>query len=887
MGVGVPINAGLAQDLVNKYGLEYAKKQIAYELSLSPSRAAPGAYTPAGPAPPPSGAPPPGGSTPPRSVSQPRSPALSYGDWVRAGKPAGSPPAGGTNPVIRQGLNANAYFGNERGGRQDWDRSQGAYTQPPYTPPADFGTGGPIDYPTGNVPRPGTATPAPGDPEYQRYLAYLAETGGDPNNPPGGGQQPPPGGGQQPPPGGGGTYPYNQYNPPAWNPSGYNYPSGTTPFVDTSGQNLDLKAANDRNMAIGRGEDINQQLNDYRNYQAQRGYGYEGAQGNAYSRIAAGQGGYTPEQKAAILREQELSGLKLSDADKQGNYLQDWETAGITGHPEEVQNRFAENAAQMDALLNERKARTYEALGGQDQALRGVQTDTAGNVRNSLDYGDYLAKSYLDPAKLGLSDAFNQDYAYTDKDVQALKDQAGRRVGIGTQANVDRIQQGLAASGSYNPLAAASAIDRSRQTGEVASADAMTDAYIKARQQQLDTLQQKEAMRLGAEQNYAGLGSSVGLNLGGRRTAAEEALGQQATGTEKYLGGSRLQGYQDVANALESGYGQLGQQSMDVQKWRDMTEQQRAQYLAENRQGTNRYNQGQDYTRGMNIWQAASGANRDVANTQLGQEAEYRKYLGDQQNQANQNYSVGTQQQIGNFGTQTGAQSNATRNAITNYAVPGLGEKIFNKLAGGGVVKGPRDVMVGEAGPELVIDLKHFKPYEYGAPLKAEGGGEFDPNADMMNAYNNDTGGQLTSGPVPSPSSHPWLKAAGAAMSLSPRSRANPLYDYIQKKTQEGSGTPSSGDQNTGQATPQSGGGILSGIASLASLFLGDGGVVAPESAPVAPGVDYVNGPQMRTLGSRTPQAVVPLRPGPRAKLTMQDLPALLAKYQSQPVYGY
>src|SRR5205807_146080 len=80
-------------------------------------------------------------------------------------------------------------------------------------------------------------------------------------------------------------------------------------------------------------------------------------------------------------------------------------------------------------------------------------------------------------------------------------------------------------------------------------------------------------------------------------------------------------------------------------------------------------------------------------------------YLGGQQQQANQNVTVGNQQQLGTFGTQMGAAGEADKNAIYNKSLPGLFEKITG-FGRGGAIKGPTLAMVGEKGPEAIIPLR-------------------------------------------------------------------------------------------------------------------------------------------------------------------------------------
>ncbi len=737
--------------------------------------------------------------------------------------------------------------------------------------------------------------------------------------------------GQQSPTGGVGANPYPffryAYSGPGMDPYGTPQDNLTRgyPFETTTA--IDRMASNNRDIAGLGGLQLQNDINNYTRYQAGRAGNYEDQATSAWNPIAQGFGGYTDAQKEAILNNPYLQSLQLTPEQAQGNYLTEQEQAGITGNPwgvmdylggrgqglEDTANMWA---GQVGEGLGSQEASINNVLGGTSGALRGIYgqqrgdqqqnlSDIAaltrgtvgqgyGDVRGALGYGEQMGTQYIDPSKLSLSGDYLRDYNVSGRDMQNIRDRAGRQVGAQAQLDEENLLAAANAQGNTNPLALATARDRIRRTGEVNKANAMTDAEIQARALGLGVTQNRENTRLGAEQGLAGLGTSAGLTLGGRALAAEQGLlnanlnneqymgantlgtynqlGNQALGAEQYLGSQALQGQQYLGQSRLSNLQDLAQRGVQTNEYTtglgvpayqgaESAASSRYGSLAGNRQATNQYNQGQEYNRGQYIYGAGAAANTNFANQQRTDEQQYRDYLSNMQNQANQNTTIGQQQKIGAYGSTNQGIQGATSGAIQNYAVPSLGEKLLGKFAKGGVQQGPHMALVGEAGPELIIDLDRVPHY----------GDGFDP---------------MGSGEADEPEEFGWMH--GKQVKRGQDTGNNPLYEQIRKGAAVGGlNLPNPGGDMSQPSGGSNGGGLLNKGIQIASLFglFAKGGVVAHRPHPShphsyeTPNAELVTGPQIRMLGEAGPQAVIPLRRKPGNKVNVEDIPRLAAKY--------
>jgi len=760
-----------------------------------------------------------------------------------------------------------------------------------------------------------------------------------------------------------------------------------------TGNQIQYRAENDRNMAIRQGLGLQGDLRNFVNTNQGRQAQIEDQLGGAWSPEAAGGGGWSQDQLNSILPPDRLDRVSnFMDQQYNNYYLTPEEQAAGQGDPFGAYNRAQEGAGAINDIIGGRNAAIGGRLAGQegnirgavegnrlnieqsltnqDQWLGGALNAGAGNVRGAVgsyrgdlghalsDYsggihgalgmGEANVRGSYNPADLSLNPEFNQNFQFGDRDVQNMVDRAGRTIGQTTQGDIDRTMRANAASGrSTGPLALAAALDRERLTGNVTAGDAMTDARIAARNQQLQTMAQKENMRLGAEQNRAALGSGLELRMAGNRLGAEQALGgarvnaaqglgvtgvgseQYLTGaaldTGKYMGSSRVGAEQDIANRQVgaeqylggSGLnwtGNMGDTALGAQQYNtnnairtygagDDADVARNQWLAANRQGAVNTANTNYYNTNMGLWGAQAGVNTNAANTQLQQQNAYKAYLANLQNQANQNVSVGNQQRLGAYGTQLSGQNQATSNAISNYAVPGMGERITNIIpkflphAKGAHVTKPHTALVGEEGPEMIVDLlpRYGGGYE---PWDDQGDSEPDYSMDVDSVLAG--GDQFDNSQVPysasvAPESRPWWKKTLGNVGMAytrhnPRIR-NAIYDAMVNDVNSGAQRHRPPNTNLYKQEDSAGGGtslkkirkvagLLGGtslkkIRKVAGLFMADGGVVNDGGYQE----QYVDEPTVMKLGGVVPQAVVPLTDRPDAKVRPEDILGLRRKY--------
>lgn len=781
-----------------------------------------------------------------------------------------------------------------------------------------------------------------------------------PPPPVGGGTPPPPGNtGTPPPPGGQSTgvnAPPATTNAPATptSPIDYNGPtapntyssspagvySGQAPlYTASNGESLQYKAENDRALAMGRGEAIDTGLINYLGDQSGRAANYETQANQAYAPIAAGQGGYTAEQKAAINDPARLASLATSPEQLQQNYLNEGEQANIAGDPYAPYRQLGQDEQSIDAATTSRGQAVRGALNTQDTGIdsavaggeagvhgavanqvgntntalndlrsgtRGAFSNESGNVNNAVKATASNVRGAIDPNELNTSEDYMRNYQFTPQNEQDIVTKAGRTAGNEATANEDLLQRQAVASGNASPLALQVARQRQEQTGLIAGADAETNARIEARRLGLDTTQTRESTRLGAAQNLANLETGTEMQLGQQNTAAQEDLGKQQIGVEQGVGGSEL-GAAATLGAAEQGAEQyLANQNVQAQQFKgaahaaneqtlgaanvasetgktamnlgagqaaEATGSARAGDVAKNRQTVNAANDQTQYQQNLNAYNTEAGANKNFADVAHGDTSEYRNYLANEQNQASQNVSVGQQQRIADLGTQAGATNAATGNAIANYKVPSATEKALGFLAKGGVTHGPREALVGEAGPELIIDLDEMPHYDGGGVVDSTG--QMIPGSDIAPdpIAQGDPNGQMY-GPHP-------LKANPLALRL-----FNALH---------GSPYGSSGAQDPNAPAQQSGksGGMLGKAVNIASLFMAHGGLVTPGHPYGHRGMSHtphfgphfkaelVTRPEVRTLGAHGPQAILPLTPRPGNNVTPGMLPELFEKYGS------
>ncbi len=475
-------------------------------------------------------------------------------------------------------------------------------------------------------------------------------------------------------------------------PNGAGAIGGTpTTFGYKNSNNVGDILSNDRQYAYGQGGEL---ISNY-------GEGLAGFNQRARSLGAVGDSayadllqnpGYTAEQDAAIKNQSGLDALGWTPEMAQSNFLTPEEEAAQRGDPAAGQKTYN---AQAENLRNDARNYGTSVSDVYDTGATDLNTATGG-MSQRLD-------NAIDPTQLGLSSDFTQNYNFGPQQQQDIVNDAGRTVGQGTAAVTDQLQRQANAAGGASPLAMAAALDRQRQTGAVASADAMTKARIQAAQLGLTTEQAKEQMRLAAQED-----------LSSRRMQAATTAGQADIGNQQFLTSGRANAKTTTGQAYLDEQNRIAEQQTNLATATDATSAQRAQALAQNRQQVNRDNQTAQFTRGSYQDQAASQrATQSAGATRADQTSGRQDIRNEEQtglNEAN-SFMAG---QLQAFSGVTGAGSASQSNAIKSAQLPTTLDKVVGAATGaasgagfkdGGIVDHPTIAHLGEDGPEIVIKL--------------------------------------------------------------------------------------------------------------------------------------------------------------------------------------
>lgn len=448
--------------------------------------------------------------------------------------------------------------------------------------------------------------------------------------------------------------------------------------------------ANDRGYAYTQGGALIDSYGEGASTQDQRARVLGSAGDDLYAWMLA-HPGYTEDQARDIMNQSGLDSLNWTDQMAQDNQLTSDEQSAIKGDPNRAATQYDTAAPGLRQTAQNYGASLRDVY---DQGQGSLDAST-GSLKGSLG-------AAIDPTQLGLSDEYKTNYNFGPEDQQAMIEDAGRTVGQGTAAVTDQLQRQSAAAGMNSPLALSAALDRQRQTGAVASADAMTKARIQAKQLGLSTEQQKESTRLGTAQDVSSREMDAAKTVG----AADQANQQFLTA------GRASSGLQTGAAGLAE-ENTIAQQQTQLTQAAELQQQQRAQAMAQNRQQVNQSNQSAQFTRGSYQDQAESQrATQEATAARNDQTAARQDVRNEEQNAYNESNSK-MAGQLQAFGATTGAGQASQQNAITAAQLPSTLQKIAQGLTGyaeGGIVNEPTMARLGEAGPEIVIKLKPSQP---------------------------------------------------------------------------------------------------------------------------------------------------------------------------------
>jgi hypothetical protein len=466
--------------------------------------------------------------------------------------------------------------------------------------------------------------------------------------------------------------------------------------------------------------------------QQQQRAGQLGAVGDSMYAFLQANPGYTPAQAQAIMNSGlDANGNPILDANgnptglnalnwTQGmanqNFLTGGEQTAWTGDPYAAYNQYTQGQSVpiMDANGNP----VLDASGNvqyQSNAdyLNQLSRQYGGNLNAIYDTGatglntavggmNTGLNAAIDPTQLGLSNQFTTNYNWTPADSQNLINAAGRNVGMQTAAIQDQLQRQSAAAGTGAPLALSAALARQAQTGDVASADAMTQAAIQAKQMGLTVQQTLEQMRLASAQD-----------ISNRQMQAATTVGQANIGQQENVLAGR------AGAALQTGLEGINEQNtiagVETQTTQagEMAAQQRAQAMAQNRQQVSQANQAAQFQRGSYTDQAESQRATQEATAARADQTQARQDVRNEEQTAYNESNSGMAGQLQTFAGVTGAGQASQANVIKAAQLPTTLDKVVGAAstalsAEGGIYTKPTKVRVGERGPEITIKLKHM-----------------------------------------------------------------------------------------------------------------------------------------------------------------------------------
>lgn len=491
----------------------------------------------------------------------------------------------------------------------------------------------------------------------------------------------------------------------------------------------------DREFALGQGLDIDAAVRNRGDEQSDWERYFRRSGMEAYDPILRGQGGYSPEDREAIIQAVRLGQLEwtpeMADAlqlteEEQNAIRGDVNKAGLwfdPGYAEGIDRLSADRqrAANDDAKWSMRGAVQQGREGlrsAVDPNRLRLDSSTGRQARTDIESSARAQREAVDPNQLRLSGDFVNRYRMGDDQMQDLVQSAAGDVRIAGQVALDEIDRRVRATGSDDPFAyAATRAELERDTA-ANKADALLNARIAADAERAGRERDIEGMRLGAEQGYAGLRSNVergigqdladvGLRTEGMRLGAEQGLAGLQSENERYLT-SQATGVEDTiggrALATERG---IGDQAALTQRYNTdtgigLTERaddrasQRGGQIATNRQDATALGQASQFQRGTSIADRLSGNTQTAADSKRADEREARGWLSGQQELASGNVNAANDQRIRNFGTQGGLMNQATQNSqdydvrksmkggFWNSFKNSLGQTLGSRAAGGG-----------------------------------------------------------------------------------------------------------------------------------------------------------------------------------------------------------
>lgn len=496
--------------------------------------------------------------------------------------------------------------------------------------------------------------------------------------------------------------PLSSYGPP---------PTATSAQFQPNTQTGDINRMwrDNRTAALDQGNAINSDLVNQQNYRGGLESKYRGAADTAYNDLSQTPG-YTADESSNIVRNDQFNNLLSPQSRFDALNPNDQERAAITGDPNAprdpgLQRQIDSNSANMQRGAVQATTQNIGNTLGKEEAANsaaidgdklGLSSDFYQNTGGALASGNAAVRGTINSSKLRYDPAVAAASKFSDQDVQDWQDQAARTVQSRYAGAKDDLTRAAAASGNAGPLAVAAGRARLESQSAAGAADAATDARIQGRQAQTQRNMDLEQSRIGAEQGYSGLASSNEQSLAARgltqantdetmRQAAERDISDRRMSAANTEASHGLQGA-TTAGGLATGVEQgIGSQEAGTQRYvtdtgmaADTSASGRAATLYNARNTAGRYGIDTAYGQGADVQKTLSAGNTQVANTRIGGQQEYRGYLGNQTQQAQQAGQAATGQRIQNYGTQMGATDQAT-SGLSGWEIGNQGNTVLNK----------------------------------------------------------------------------------------------------------------------------------------------------------------------------------------------------------------
>src|SRR3990167_6620684 len=213
------------------------------------------------------------------------------------------------------------------------------------------------------------------------------------------------------------------------------------------------------NFAFNRGNPLIDQNTALSREQAARGTAL-GDEATAYYRRLIEEGGYSPEEAAAIVGREgsgnipgldDLSGV--SDADREAQMLTDDEQSGIRGNPNDplgylhsdtIGQTMTEGGLAQDAAVDQQRQDFDRAI---DPTKLGLSSRYGTDVHGAVDSTEGKLDSITGSEALDLSDDFSEKYEMTPEQQRDIVNAASRDVGDVSRGNFDEAARRSSAAG--------------------------------------------------------------------------------------------------------------------------------------------------------------------------------------------------------------------------------------------------------------------------------------------------------------------------------------------------------------------------------------------------------------------------------------------------------